>query len=58
MEYLDSVGQKVERFVRSSSQFQTSVNSAFETVDVRGTGKLNITQCATACVFFFKVRVV
>jgi hypothetical protein len=55
MEYLDSCGQKVEAFIRSSDQFQTSCNAAFETVDVRGTGKVSVAAAATACVFFFKV---
>lgn len=55
MEYLDSCGQKVEAFVRSSDQFQQSCNTAFETVDARGVGKVSVQQAATACVFFFKV---
>lgn len=55
MEYLDSCGQKVEAFIRSSDQFQHSCNTAFETVDARGVGKVSVEQAATACVFFFKV---
>lgn len=55
MEYLDSCGQKVEAFIRSSDQFQNSCNAAFETVDVRGQGKVSVAAAATACVFFFKV---
>lgn len=55
MEYLDSCGQKVEAFIRSSDQFQNSCNAAFETVDVRGKGTVSVASAATACVFFFKV---
>lgn len=55
MEYLESCGQKVEAFVRSSDQFQSSCNIAFETVDVRGIGKVSVSQAATACMYFFKV---
>ena len=55
MEYLDSCGQKVEAFVRASDQFQQSCSAAFETVDVRGVGKVSVQQAATAVHFFFKV---
>jgi hypothetical protein len=55
MEYLESCGQRVESFIRSSDQFQNSCTTAFETVDARGVGKVSVSQAATACVFFFKV---
>lgn len=55
MEYLESCGQKVEAFVRSSDQFQQSCTTAFETVDVRGVGKVSVAQAAAACAVFFKV---
>lgn len=55
MEYLESCGQKVEAFIRASDQFQQSCTTAFETVDVRGRGKVSVQQAATACQFFFKV---
>lgn len=54
MEYLDSLSQRVETFVRDSPQFKASCDAAFDAVDARGTGRVSVTSAATACQFFFK----
>lgn len=54
MEYLDTVGKKVEDFVRKSDQFQHACTTAFDMVDSRGLGRVPVGHVALAAVYFFR----